>query len=388
MNMNKKHISILTFRLLLFLKAAILVSFCTPVPDPIASIDFGKVSKSELKESLENKNLIEIVDFEHGNIGELTFLKLNNDSRLNTVLSINQERFHFNEVISINLEFGSDSLRLFNENAYRPGKGKIDRAKVNSVLDIYRKWYGEPDFTHVSPEFFTNVFEILEEQEKNKTKSQSIGLAGSLDPLYGINRYLVWQLDDFNLMISYRQDGEDSLFSNNFIRYEAKNYKDVLNNITKDILSKSELNDYISMHLDISPVRKSTDPYTDEFEIIGSKFGHILFAESRDILKFKFDVKVEDEYGDSILTLYDLELDLKYPLRAPSKINGFEFQSSSFAWTVHYNRHEVISENYEKLRLLTEKKASLGKNQDIKLKYEIKAIIFNDGSVLKQIAGN
>lgn len=352
--------------------------------DPISEVDFGKISVMDFTTTMEEKGLLKIEKSEDEFYDTLKFfrIEIKGEHELRSTLWENPDGYEFDTLYSIKLNFGSDSLLFFDKMVYRPGKGEISNKKLNSVLELFKGWYGEPNFTFRGSQYFSEIYKVIEAQAKQKEITKKGTLAGTIDVRSRVSNYLVWEQEGFNLMISYSQSGEDSLFSSNTIRYEIKEYQDLLQKKKDDVRKKAGLNDYINLDLNLNSFSEADFPYTDRLNLYISSLGHKLPEEERDITKFRFNVIIKNEYGDILLTLNDLNIDFEYPLESPSD-GYFTSKTGGYSFSVDFNRNNSQGNSYEKLRRLREQKVASGNFADIKIEHEITAIIFEDGEVLK-----
>lgn len=365
---------------------------CDSGQDPIIASNFKELDHNELVEILVQKKALDVLYDVNEFYDTLYFFKINNDMDLKSVLWVNPEGYNFENVNSLKINFGSDSVMFFGQMDYRPGKGDMEKEKLEKVLGYYLKFYGEPDIQlNRSYDDFKLINDVELEFEKRKVQKENtadrkfdISNSISIHDIFNIYNYKVWSLSEYKLMICdfYHKSDSTRLFG--YIKYEVNDLAKVLADKREEIRRNASLDDYINMDLNLNPFSNSPmQSYTDRLNIVGSRLGHILAEESRDIKQFKFNVFIEDEYEDIILTINDLELSLDYPLEAPNN-GGFSAKSGQFQWTVDYNRNSSNSRDFEKLRILRERKVELGKFDDINLRYEITAIIFDDGDVLKK----
>ncbi|MBA4302199.1 MAG: hypothetical protein C0433_19160 [Cyclobacterium sp.] len=380
MNFNRKDFSVSAFGIIVLL--IFFLNACQNKQDPMASIPLGEISGSEFLEKFLKQGLIEINSFE--DTDSLITYKIGTDKQFQSTLWVNPGRYKFQKVNSVEILFGSDSVSGFlEEMIYKPGEGDLEREKLNSVIDQFKNWYGEPHITFSHSELFSEIYKVIEVNKNQNEGAKRGKLAGAFDAMYGISRYLIWQLDGYNLMISYRENEDDSLSSLNTIRYEVNRFEDILKKEKEKVLKSAVLNDYIDMSLNLDPFTEAQFPYTDRLNLSAIGIGHKLPEEERDIRRFKFDAIVKNEYGDLILLIPDVDLELDSPLQSPSS-GLFRKTSGGYSYSVFFNRNNSNGQDYEKLRRLREQKISSGNFSDIKLEYEITAIIFEDGEVIKK----
>lgn len=368
----------------LIILTLIFFNSCQRNQDPMAWVPLGEISVSNFLEEFLEKGLIEIDDNPYESNDSIIFYTIGGDNKLKSSLSVNPGRYKFEKVNSVEFFFGSDSVKGFiEEMIYKPGKGGIGSEKLDSVIEQYKKWYGEPDLTFSESEFFSEIYKVIEAKENQKELAKKGKLAGAFSVMYGVSHYLVWEQEGFNFMISYRENNGDSLFSFNTIRYELKGFQDILEKEKKDVLKRANLNDYIDLSLNLDSFTEAQFPYTDRLNLSAIGIGHKLPEEERDIRRFKFDAIFKNEYGDLILIIPDVDLELESPLQSPSS-GLFRKTSGGYSYSVFFNRNNSNGQDYEKLRRLREQKVSSGNFSDIKIEYEITAIIFEDGEVIKK----
>lgn len=383
------------FKLLTNLRLVIsllIFSACNSGKDPIMEINFKNLNHKELVEKLERKNLLSAFYNINEFYDTLYFFNINNDKDLKSVLWVNPEGYYFEKVNSLKINFGSDSVLYFGQMDYRPGKGLIGKNRLKKITDIYQKYHGMPKI-HYAKSFDEIVFidEVISKYKnseliKEKRKKGKIDLSQSIKSDYILNYYdyQVWEFNEYKLMICTISPKADTSKVHGFIKYEVVDLDKIIAEKKEEIRKNADLNDYIEMELNLNPFTKSTrEFYTDRLNIVSFRLSHVLEEEIRDIKQFKFNLFVENEYSDTILKVYDLELSLDYPLNAPSN-SIYSVVTNQYQWTVDYNRNAYSSKEFEDLRMMRERKIETGRFKDIKLRYEITAIIFDDGDVLKR----
>jgi hypothetical protein len=376
----------------MFLFLVLLLSSCETKKDPIIGSNFKELDQKDFLEVLSKGKSLEVVYVKDDFYDTLYMFKINSDENLKSVLWINPEEYHFDKVNSVKINFGSDSVMFFGQMDFRPGKGLVEKSKLDEIISIYTSYFGEPTISlQRYDEELSSIQDVItaykDKVENSNSSSDNLSNARSLlfpPELIYYNNYKVWKLIDYNVMIHHKINLADSSKIFGFVKYEVRDLANILAEKREEIRRNASLNDYITMDLNLNPFTKSTRQfYTDKFQIVSYRLGHNLAEESRNIKQFKFDLFIDDEYGDNILMLKDMELSLDYPLEAPRN-GSFTLNTNGFQWTVEYNRNSSYSRDYEKLRQLMDRKIELGRLNDIKLRYEITALIFEDGEVLKK----
>jgi hypothetical protein len=93
----------------------VILSFCNSKNDPILESNFEELSKYEFVEILTNKNLLDIKYDVNEFYDTIFFFNINNDENLKSVLWVNPEDYYFENVNSVKINFGSDSVIFFGQ---------------------------------------------------------------------------------------------------------------------------------------------------------------------------------------------------------------------------------------------------------------------------------
>ncbi|MDN3670791.1 hypothetical protein QWY93_15835 [Echinicola jeungdonensis] len=360
----------------------IFIISCSKEGDPISYVKFGDVSVNGFKSKFKEEGLLEAVNIQDEDYDSITYFYLDGDPNLKTTLWENPDGYEFDNFYSAKLNFGSDSIMFFDKKIFRPGKGEISEFKLNRIINLYKKWYGEPNLSFLNSMHHSEISKVIALYEKSQQKSLKGKLANSISARSGKNYFIIWELEMYNVMISYRSNFADSSFNNGFIKYEALNYDKIIDQKKEDIRANASLNDYIYMNLNLNTFTQGQPPFTDRLNLYIYSLRHNLPEESRNIRKFKFDVMFEDEYGDLILKINDIDFDPDSPLKSP--IDGLIFtKSGGYTIFMDFNKTHEKYKDFEKLRKLRERKISNGNFDDIKIKYKVTSLIFEDGEVLK-----
>lgn len=348
------------------------VSFmsCENSKDPLKEKALGS-NPQELEKSLITQN---ILSYNQDSIG---YFKIGDkNSKLKSTFQINPE-YDFEKVQAIDLNFGSDSLFFsytdFTESIYTPGEGQIKRDRIDSVLSFYSKWYGDPKYEFKSSKSYSNVYSVLEEiPTKDSIKNE-------FDLLFPPTKtYHIWEQEDFRLMISYNAE-TDTTFDTSLIRYESTDYKDILNKKKEEVRKNAKPEDLVKIgQLHLTPFSKADAPYTDQMNLSLGSISHTLIEEPRRIKKFRFNLTLLNEYEDVLLSIEDLDFEPTSPLQPPIGRGLLTSNSINNSYWIAYNRYSEKSKDYEKVRLARERNW-----RNIKLKYKITAVIFEDGEVVK-----
>ncbi|TFV93181.1 hypothetical protein E4S40_13025 [Algoriphagus kandeliae] len=368
---------------LFFLIGITSLHFSCDSGDPIAKTEFGKIPTKSFYKNLIDEELVQVVYGGEEPYDTIYYFNINGDSTLKSVLWTHTDKYEFDTLQSIKINFGSDSVLFYDEMMFAPGKGEVSKEKLNLILEIYKKWYGEPkySFSHNYSEVKISEIDSIFKNKKSQSEKESIisqFLGGEDD-----NYFLVWNPEGFNLMISYRWEEIDSTITNGFIKYEVINYDKILNKRKEEIRNNASINDFISLRFYLDEFTEGMPPFTDRLNLRMFSVSHNLPEEPRNIEKFKFDVIFEDEYKDTILVVQDLEYD-GYGILESAYSTGYTTSPSGrIEYYVDYYRYNENGRAFEELRKLRERKFSRRNLDDIKISANIKSIVFENGDVLK-----
>ncbi len=374
--MNKKLIAIskgcffLLFNFLLF--------SCGKSDDPLKSVDFGISDPEEITGIFEQQKLLSLD--EEGN----TFIKINGEkSNLRSTFEVN-EYYNFKKLESLTMRYGADSSYLqvngIKEYYYSPASGATSKSKLDSITQMYISWYGIPSFRFKSREYLR----FIDEADKKNTYLKGIQEEKPEYYKYLIDDvgydYIIWKSPQHNILMYYNFYESDSAYHNVTLRYESPDFHQTHMVYRDSLSSLATPTDLVEIgNIYIKPFEKTESPYTDRMQIQFDWLTHNLPVESRGIKKFKFDLILMDEYEDELLKLEGLEIEPSIPL-ASAIYPGYPSPRTSESYThrVDYYRYSDKSKDFEKVRKEREK----GWDQ-VKTRYEITSVIFEDGEVLK-----
>lgn len=368
----------------------ILLLFSCNSRDPLSRTKFGKISPDAFFFQLIDDDQVDIISGEEFLFDSIFFFNINEDSMLRSVIRVNTERKDLDSLYSLKLNFGSDSVEFSNGMLFYPGEGLVSEQKLNSVLRLYKKWYGEPDLFLVGDEYETEISKVVSIIEKNKMKNLDKNSSDVMDISKSIDirdvslqhTYFIWMSKNFNLMIGHTLNLIDSVYISGFIKYEHVNLTQIIQSKEEQIRNNASLNDYVFMKLNLDSFSEGNHPFTDRLNLSVFSVKHSLPEEPRNIKKFKFEVIIEDEYKDTLLVVENFEFDGGV-LESAYETGYTRSPSGIFNFYVDYDRYNEVGKSFENLRRIRDKKLSNGKLKDFNIKYNIKSIVFENGDVLK-----
>lgn len=385
---------------IIFLLATATYTFSCNSRDPLSRNYIGDIATDEFYKKIQVDGLVEKSISSDEDYDTLYTYYINGDTTLRSILWTNKDDYDFDSLYSIKLNIGSDSTLFFGRMTYRPGKGEVKKEKLNSILALYKKWYGEPNYEFEYSEDIEKIFELdslfllKKNQDKepesldksvslNKTKSTLKEQLKNAKIIYpnGKTHYTVWKLEKFNILISFNFDEKDTIYKNAYIKYEITNYKEKIENKKEYIRQNATLNDYIKIDINLDPFTENQ--YTNRLNLTISSIFHNLPEEPRNIRNFKFDVIIQNEYLDTLLVVEDLEYDGIGILESAYYRGVASSPGGLLRYYVDYSPFSNSGKQYEELRRLRERKIENRNFDDIKVSYNIKSIVFENGDVIK-----
>ena len=329
------------------LSTVIVFSSCQKNKDPFSTLENWKLPEDQLDLYLEENEFI-TVSKEYIDEEEYLFrnLYLGKDKDIRGIVNYNADVYDFDTVFSMKIDFGSDSLDFTPKNLYRPGKGLLEKEKLEKVLGQYRMFYGAPDYTFKSKKHFDLVNDAISFEESGirlagiDTSSTFFKLELE-DKVYpNQSYYLIWKETGFNLVIHYRFDLRNSTYSSAFIKYDSENYGEEILKRRIAIKSEATPNDYVTMSLYLDPFTSISYSRTDQVNILITDIGHNLEEDQRNIKKFKFNILFRDEYEKLLTKIDNIEIEPPYVLEAPDLMGGWvKVLTEDYYFKKRYNRY-------------------------------------------------
>jgi hypothetical protein len=378
----------------LYLIILIVPIFSCTQSDPLSKLGIGKISLKELYEKILKDGLADINVVNDENYDTIYTHNINGNLNLRSILWTNTDEYKYDTLYAIKLNIGTDSIQFLGNISYRPGKGNVTKEKLKSIMELYETWYGKPTFEFSNYKSVEKIYEIdslhkklinIKEKnvELNNRKSKLREMIRTAEVISPSNYYKVWMLKKFNLMISYSFNNSDSSYTNSYIKYESKDYKTISEKRREYIRQTAEMNDFIKIDINLDPFTKGDSEYTNRLNLTISSIFHNLPEEPRNIRNFKFDVIIKNEYLDTILVIENLEYDGIGILESAYYTGGASSPGGLLRYHVDYNQFSEDEKKYEELRKLRDRKIENGNFSDIKVLYNIKSIVFENGDVLK-----
>lgn len=353
-------------KILLLLISTTIIS-CANNNDPLNKISFGQVSKEVL-----NRNMLENgFFFDSSEYGEFRYKIKDGPFSFLTEVELNSESSHYgyNQIRDLKLSLQGDTNYYTNTIKYfaRSG-GCVNYLKVDSLFETYSKWYGKPDSSW--NDFGYNLF------FDNKPKK--------LNNEYP--RYDLWKTENYDIFffrpkIEVKEWLEDSLrYSYADITYKMKNWDKRIKIIQDSVRKTLTPNDIISIELN-TPSWSDFDEYSvhdTRIDFYLTSIGRKDREENKCVEKVKYKIILSDYFDEVLYTSEDLFYEFRKP--ACKQEGGL---NKSISWMYGYGvkafSYYSLSNKFQKLE-----KARREKSQNnLKVSTEISAVVFEDGSVLK-----
>lgn len=343
--------------------------------DPFSSINYGKANYQETVSELTEKGLITM----SSNDSSRFYSNINvGNVELPIVLYFNSDSYNFGSVRSLYVNLSGDSIYDFADSVYfSRGLGPRLYSEVESIYKKYEQWYGKPDSISIDyplkkPKSGLTLGEIMR-QSFQPERLDSSAIPGKTVYWKGLNYNL-----EFQYSIPYVEARRDSMMyvKNPSIEYSMIDYDKRLEAIRDSIRETFSPEDLISMEVYNPKWNENPYNYPNTFSIEVGRVMRIDKEENRGVVAIKFDLIFRDLFKKEITRLNDVIFEPKSPLMNGSR--GFiEYAAFPSVYSWRYNNS---TEQGREISYLKEYKAS---NQ-INIEYEIKSIVFDDGSVLNK----
>ena len=304
------------------------------------------------------------------------------DKKIPVSLMPNHYSYQFGNLRELFIEF-APRLTVFVGST--PPDTKCNRILVDSVFYYLKETYGQPD--SVSNPRALTVAEYSKIVKSNKPKSfqewatEGSGYFGNSEESKYRCSIAIWKLKDYQIIIerNYPFNRNDSSFYFSASIEYISNTLETEEKILRDSIRKTLKPQHL-IYMDIKqPIWNSINGSVNEYSCtIGvGNFRRTMEEETRCVTSFKYEVILLDTYNDTLYVLKDLE----YPTHYDS---GVSLCMSSYGqanvlltitpYTIQYYSNSEYSQGLEK-----------GRNnfRQVKTTYSIKAVVFEDGTVLK-----
>lgn len=326
---------------------------CGQPKDKLSRIDFGIDSYDWLLSDMLSEDIITEPDKD-----SLSYRYYIEDSdenkRIPVLIRINPDRYKFGSVRQIELDLAGDTIYWIDPPKFARGAGVRLCAEVDSIYALYVKWHGEPDSVS---------FEERQMVHKAFWKKKNCIITF----IHSIPR------EDVNF-------SDKMVYSDAKIKYEMYGYEVEFNRIRDSIRQTLTPNDLINV--------TAWDPrwesiyglysfgYNRVFKVTLSDIKRKDREEPRAVIAFRFDVVLEDRFGTELHRFEDITIEPNRPLYGYYNTNFVLDFLSNQIYEVRYHSSGEHNASLEFARHYNE-------SNEILVKTEIKAVVFQDGEILK-----
>jgi hypothetical protein len=326
--------------------------------DPLTNFKLSE-SRSIWKKKLDN-NLIKGVIKENQNKYKYYFKK--GEDSISSFVEYNADGYDFGNLRSIKFALGQDSTnKIFYNYNYNETLIVLDSASVYNFKSWLIAYYGSPDDTIKS-----TINHYLKHDSDYHYFPFSTGA-------------LVWEKDKYDVVfnkgefIKSSNNPEKRIYVDPTLVFKMKYYERRIKQIGDSVRNTLRPNDLIKVNFNFLRVNKKSDyKYELFFEI--SDFFRFGKEELRKVTNVNMDIVLTDEFDDEILRIENSKFDLK---DNPIKLDPGFHQPNSYDFTKNY----YINGSLESKQILKAKQ--LYKDDRLKIRADVKAIIFEDGEIFK-----
>ena len=336
----------------------LLISCNSKMEDPLINFKLSE-SRSIWKKNLDN-NIIKGIIKENQNKYKYYFKK--GEDSISSFVEYNADGYDFGNLRSIKFALGQDSTnKIFYNYNFNETLIVLDSASVYKFKSWLIAFYGSPDDTIKS-----GINNYLNHKSDYHYFPFSSGA-------------LVWEKDKYDVvfnqggLIKSSNNSEKRIYTGTALVFKMKNYKRRIKQIGDSIRNTLRPNDLIKVNFNFLRINKKSDyKYELFFEIYDFlRFGK---EELRKVTNVNMDIVLTDEFDDEILRIKNSKFDLK---DNPIKLDPGFHQPNSY----NFRKNYYINGSLESKQILKAKQ--LYKNDRLKIRADVKAIIFEDGEIFK-----
>ncbi|MCB6089488.1 hypothetical protein [Flavobacterium psychrophilum] len=358
----------------------ILFISCSKNKDPFIDVEFGKITE---KEFIKTMKLKKVIIQDEKDTTDVTYF-LNASGKIFPVqIFIND--YHLGSLRKIKFNIGTETKEY---DYVCKGCGPISIDDVDIIYNYYLEQYGKPD-SLVEKNKYSYSGDIRERAYKINTKQPP-----TLDKTIPKSKRAVWVENNFILTMTIpfptKNESKGGKFYYNMpytnegdvsINYEMKNYQEEFKRILDSIRLSLKPNDILRLNVD-NPTWQNLNSTNSRLEI---KLGEITrkdIEEPKRIKAFKYDIVITDSFDEELYRFenrtYDIANPQSYLESRPSEeqIGQVLFIDANMLFRLNYNNFSEQGRILEHIRNLTN-------TNKVKVKAEIKKILYEDNSILQ-----
>ena len=343
---------------------------CKNKADYFSSVNFGQDNaKDFIIKELKNK----IFAKPDKDSASFSYFIKNNSNGFKVEVIVNPDGYKFGKIRQIKLNLGGDSSYNFGKKPiFSRAFGPRLKSDVDKIYYLYEEWYGKPDSATT--------------KYKYKFDLSSNTINREIDSSVPPGKVVYWHTKNYHLIFDLPIPEKNSHFDSAYtydgyfttVTYEMNNYNTIIQSIRDSIRKTLKPKDIISIEAWQPLWSTLNNNYFEgntKFSINLSEIKRIDREEPRSVTGIKFDIVLYDKFGEKLYTIKDVEYEPKEPLWSTyGGLTTYSGDPITYSWK--YNSSNINMAGLEKTRLYPNQNS-------INAKAEIKAIVFDDGFVLK-----
>jgi hypothetical protein len=368
--------------LLLFV---LLVNGCKKkISDPLYGLVIGSsesIWKEKVKSLVSNKSLTCVEEGKryYGCLFDSVFVNI----ELNT-------EFNFGKLLDFRMRF---ALRpdLYNKSRYQLFPLSMSYKTISDVFSKMKQLYGEPDS-------IIKVYTDKYFKYENFTGKPLIdSLIGGFISIWKEKEYDVFfDVGKFGWQLDSADSRKDYVLSMSEIRYQHPNYKSEIKLISDSIIAGYKISDYIKSEVDNPSITSTEFDYSHRnrevsFQMI--MIDRVESLDSRGIISVLTDVVFYDNFENELARFEDVEFEFGDNIlltlkRMSRRVPNESHESLSRRATYENNRMLILNKTfkyYSGVSAYLKLESAYQKGTTIRTKLDVKAIKFDDSSVLKKM---
>jgi len=354
----------------------LLLFACNKNEDLLQDSEFGSVKYDEFKTQMIDKGL-----FIEPNEDSTSFRYyiIKDGIKYETEASFNTGKYKFGKLRDIFINLNSDTFYLHGRTYQFRGSGPRLKNEVHQIYELYNDWYGEPDTLEVKYPLLKPTGDLFSPESTRRLLGKKVDSSGVPE------RTAIWKRDNFTISFFLPfpevEPNLDSalVYNHASIKYKMINYDHELNRIKDSIRKSLTPKDLITMNVYQPTWRdlnsRALSDYDSQIEFNIRDIQRKDLEEPRGVTGVRFDIVILDKFNKELYRMEDVTYEPNTPLMNGS--NGLlAYDAFPTIYTMKYFKNSKSTASLESARIYSQ-------TNKIKVNAEIKAIVFDDGSVLE-----
>jgi len=364
---------------LLFL-ILIMASCDSKMNNPLMDFQIGEEERI-WKNKIEKNLLKGVISQQYDDENIFRYYFINGKDSIYTDVHINSDSYYYGKLRILKFDLRDDTTYIASRKYFDRSSGPRDIKTVDKLLSWFIEYYGEPtDSIPVTPR---DRFPMLFDDE-NITPEGKYREIFEIQPKPGS---FIWEKENFTIEF-YRKKAERFLndttpatrYRDANVIYKIHGYEKELKKITEPIRANFKAEDVARVIVDNpkwEQLRKNS--YWDYDYKFVIDIEHVIRSgkeEPRKITDVQFDIILTDAFGKELCRLVDLDLKLSEPVEL--NLGAFMTGDNRFVYSKAYNSlyKDELTNGLEQAR-------KLHQNNRLKFYTKVKAVVFEDGEILR-----